>query len=137
MKTVSTLQVTTGPSRRKTPRILIDDDLWIYWESHSYRDVSRVRDLSHAGLFLETKVRRREGELLNLYFLVQEGHIRAQAIVRHMTPGLGIGMKINSISSQDAPQLQRLLSRLWESPVIPQVPPPNGSTFPPRNQANF
>jgi len=137
VKTVSTLQVTTGPSRRKTPRILIDDDLWIYWESHSYRDVSRVRDLSHAGLFLETKVRRREGELLNLYFLVQEGHIRAQAIVRHMTPGLGIGMKINSISSQDAPQLQRLLSRLWESPVIPQVPPPNGSTFPPRNQANF
>jgi hypothetical protein len=32
-------------------------------------------------------------------------------------------MKISSVSSQDAPQLSQLLSRLREDPRSPQVPP--------------
>ena len=136
MKTVSTLQVTTGPSRRRTPRILVDQDLWVYWESHSYRDVSRVRDLSPTGLFLETHSRRREGELVTLHFLVQEGRIRADAVVRHVAPGRGFGMKINSISTQDAPQLQKLIVRLQEKPFLPK-PPQGGSLSSARAQANF
>jgi hypothetical protein len=66
------------------------------------------------GIFLETRARRREGDQVSLHFLVQEGPIRAEAVVRHAEPGRGLGMKISSLSSQDAPQLTRLLSRLRE-----------------------
>jgi len=66
-------------------------------------------------MFLETKTRKREGELLELHFLVQEGPIRAQAVVRHVASGRGVGMKINSVLSQDTPQLKRLLLRLQEN----------------------
>lgn len=119
VKTVSSMQVTTGPSRRRTSRIPIATDVWVYWESTTGRDVSRVKDLSPSGLFIETRARKREGDLLNLHFLVQEGQIRAEAIVKHATGGKGLGMKIRSVPSQDAPHLHRLLVRLRESPKPP------------------
>ncbi|MGB7848798.1 MAG: PilZ domain-containing protein [Candidatus Acidiferrum sp.] len=119
---MSSTQVTPGPSRRRTSRILVGHDLWVYWESPPYRDISRVRDLSPSGLFLETRARKREGEMVRLHFLVQEGQIRAEAIVRHAESGRGLGMKISSVSSQDAPHLNRLLSRLREGPRTPKLP---------------
>ena len=109
------MQVMTGPSRRRSSRIPATDDVWIYWESHPYRDVSRLRDLSPGGLFLETRARRKEGELVRLHFLVQEGQIRAEAVVRHVIEGRGLGLKIESLISQDAPQLKKLLTRLREN----------------------
>jgi hypothetical protein len=123
--------ITTGPSRRRTSRILIANDVWhdvwVYWESQSSlgppRDISRVKDLSPSGLFIETRARKREGDLLNLHFLVQEGQIRAEAIVRHTSSGHGLGMKIKSITSQDAPHLHRLLMRLREPAKSAQRPP--------------
>jgi hypothetical protein len=122
VKTVSTMPVTTGPSRRRTSRILITNDLWVYWESANGRDVSRVKDLSPSGLFIETRARKREGDLLNVHFLVQEGQIRAEAVVKHATSGRGLGMKINSIPTADAPHLHRLLMRLREIPKPPHPP---------------
>ncbi len=118
---MSTLYSTTGPSRRRSSRVPAIEDVWVYWESAPYRDISRVRDLSPSGLFLETKARKKEGELVRLHFLVQEGQIRAEAEVRHAENGRGFGMKINSVSTQDAPHLRRLLSRLRENPLVPRV----------------
>jgi hypothetical protein len=115
------MQVTTGPSRRRSSRIPAIDDVWIYWESHPYRDVSKIRDLSPGGLFLETRARKKEGEVVRLHFLVQEGQIRAEAVVRHVIDGRGLGMKIESLSSQDAPQLRRLLSRLRENSMSSRI----------------
>ena len=116
VKTVSSMQVKTGPSRRRMSRIPISNEVWVYWESPSGRDVSRVKDLSPSGLFIETRARKREGDLMNLHFLVQEGQIRAEAVVRHAAASRGLGMKISSVPSQDAPQLHRLLTRLREAP---------------------
>ena len=116
------MQPITGPSRRRSSRIPAIDDVWVYWESEPYRDISRVRDLSPSGLFLETRARKKEGEVVRLHFLVQEGQIRAEAEVRHVAEnGGGFGMKINSVSTQDAPHLRRLLSRLRENPLAPRV----------------
>lgn len=92
----------------------------MYWETLSgrensrSRDVSKVKDLSPSGLFIETRAKKNEGDLLNLHFLVQEGQIRAEAVVKHSTTGRGLGMKIKSLMAQDAPQLHRLLMRLRE-----------------------
>lgn len=118
------MQVTTGPpSRRRSSRITALEDVWIYWEADRLRDISRVHDLSPGGLFLETRARKKEGDLIRLHFLVQEGQIRAEAVVRHVIEGRGIGVKIESLSSQDAPQLRRLLSRLRESSLTLRLRP--------------
>jgi hypothetical protein len=48
----------------------------------------------------------------NLDFLVQEGQIRAAAVVRHIEPDNGLGLKFTAVAEQDWPHLAALLTRL-------------------------
>jgi len=84
----------------------------VYWQCQRREDVSRVRDMSMGGLFIETPEPKAEGVLARLNFLVQEGQIRADAVVRHATPGVGLGLKFTALSEQDRPKLAALLTRL-------------------------
>jgi hypothetical protein len=47
-----------------------------------------------------------------LHFLVQDGQIRADAIVKHAKAGDGLGLKFTALSEQDRPKLAALLTRL-------------------------
>src|SRR5713226_895658 len=101
-----------SPSRRMTSRVLAPGDVWVIWQCHGREDVSQVRDMSMGGLFIETSEPRSEGVLTRLHFLVQEGQIRADAMVRHARSGVGLGLKFTALSEQDRPKLAALLSRL-------------------------
>jgi len=102
----------TSPSRRLTSRVPTPGDVWVYWQCQRREDVSRVRDMSMGGLFIETPEPKAEGVLTRLNFLVPEGQIRADAVVRHATPGVGLGLKFTALSEQDRPKLAALLTRL-------------------------
>jgi len=52
------------------------------------------------------------GTIVKLDFLVQEGQVRADAIVRHIELGEGLGLKFAAVSQQDWPHLAALLTRL-------------------------
>ena len=75
-------------------------------------DVSRVRNVSAGGMFLELKKPLVKGQTTNLHFLVQEGPIRANAEVRYTLPGEGLGLKFTAIEKECGPQLAELLTRL-------------------------
>jgi hypothetical protein len=47
-----------------------------------------------------------------LDFLVQEGRIRADAVVRHVRRGNGLGLKFTSLTEEDRSRLKSLLARL-------------------------
>jgi hypothetical protein len=102
----------TSPSRRLTSRVPAPGDVWVYWQCHGREDVSSVRDMSMGGLFLETPQPKAQGVLARLHFLVQEGQIRADAVVRHANSGAGLGLKFIALNEQDRPKLAALLSRL-------------------------
>jgi hypothetical protein len=68
--------------------------------------------MSMGGLFIETPEPRPEGVFTRLHFLVQEGQIRADAVVRHAKSRAGIGVKFTALSEQDRPKLAALLTRL-------------------------
>jgi hypothetical protein len=105
------LQLPPG-SRRLNSRVESGRYVWVYWECNGDRDLSRVIDLSAGGLFLETPKIKRIGATTNLHFLVQEGQIRADAVVRHVKPGGGLGLKFKAVSEKDRPNLQALMRRL-------------------------
>jgi hypothetical protein len=71
--------------------------------------------MSLGGLFLETPTSRRLGSTIKLEFLVQEGQIRADSVVRHVEPGRGLGLKFTAVSNEDSPRLATLMSRLRRS----------------------
>jgi len=95
-----------------TSRVPAPGDVWVYWHCNGREDVSRVRDMSMGGLFIETEDPKAAGALTRLHFLVQEGQIRADAVVRHAKSGAGLGLKFTALNEQDRPKLAALLARL-------------------------
>ena len=87
-------------------------DVWVCWQCNGREDVSRVRDLSLGGLFLETRSPRAIGSPTKVDFLVGEGQIRADAVVRHVAPGRGLGLKFIVVIEQDRLKLAALMRRL-------------------------
>jgi hypothetical protein len=87
-------------------------DVWICWQCNGRDDVSRVRDLSLGGLFLETSSSRAIGTPTKVDFLVGEGQIRADAVVRHVVPGRGLGLKFTAVVEQDRRKFAALMRRL-------------------------
>ena len=99
-------------SRRHTIRVETPGGVWVYWRCNGKEDVSRVRDLGAGGLFITTPSPRPVGMKAKLDFLVQEGQIRAEAVVRHFEPSNGLGLKFTAVTEQDWPHLASLLTRL-------------------------
>jgi hypothetical protein len=98
-------------SRRLNSCVESSNSVWVYWECNGDRDLS-VKDLSVGGLFIETPRMKQLGATTSLHFLVQEGHIRADAVVRHVKPGDGLGLKFQAVSEKDRPNLAALMKRL-------------------------
>ena len=109
-------------SRRMASRIETMGDVWVCWRCEGMDDVSRVCDLSVGGLFLSTPVPPPVGSKAKLDFLVQEGQIRAEAVVRHHGPGGGLGLKFTAITDKDCPQLVALLNRIRALSSAQRVP---------------
>jgi PilZ domain len=103
------------PSRRHYPRVETPDGVWVYWNCKGREDTSQIRDLSMGGLFVETEEARDVDMTIRLNFLVQEGQIRAEAVVRHVKPGRGLGLKFTALTEEDGPRLTALMTRFRSS----------------------
>ncbi len=106
------LQQTASPSRRFNSRIETSGGVWVYWRCDENDETARVRDVSLGGLFVETAKPRAVGSTAKVDFLVQEGPIRADAVVRHVERGCGLGLKLTAVSDGDRPHFIALLNRL-------------------------
>jgi hypothetical protein len=100
-------------SRRALTRLPASEDIWVCWRCNDRDDVSRVLDISIDGLFIETPhLSVKEGMPAKLDFLVQEGRIKADAIVRHIKRGSGLGLRFLVVAENDRQRLKALLTRL-------------------------
>ncbi len=102
---------TPSYSRRHTSRVETPDGVWVYWRCNGIDDVSRVRDLG-GGLYVATESPRPLGIKAKVDFLVQEGQIRTEAVVRHVEPGCGLGMRFTAVTEQDCAHLAVLMTRV-------------------------
>ncbi len=103
------------PLRRHTSRVDAPEVVWVIWSCDGHDEISHVRDLSFGGLFVETASPRAVGATAVLDFLVQEGQIGADAVVRHLRPGHGVGLEFTAMTDGDNTQLATLLNRLSRS----------------------
>lgn len=110
------LRKLTSPSRRFTSRAEAPEDVWVYWRCNGFDDLSHVQNIGIGGLFIETPRRTAEGANLCLSFLVREGQVRADAVVRHVVLGRGIGVKFRAVREEDRLCLSALLSRIRTAP---------------------
>ncbi len=82
------------------------------WQGGGKRDVSRVETLSMGGVFLCVAKPLSPGTNLELLFDVPSGEVRARGIVRHATPGRGMGVKFVHMQAEDRARLNRFVQHL-------------------------
>jgi len=100
-------------SRRALTRLSASDDIWVCWRCNGHDDISRVQDISIDGMFIQTRHPEiKTGMPAKLDFLVQEGRIKAEAVVRHVKGGSGLGLRFLVVADEDRQRLKALLSRL-------------------------
>ena len=78
-------------------------------------DTSRVRDISVGGLFVETLKVCPVDAVVELHFLVEDGGINANATVRYVKPGTGIGLQFKSVRGEDQAHFSTMIKRLIQS----------------------
>lgn len=98
--------------RRRTARVDGGKSVYTLWSCDGLEGLSRVRDLGPGGLFIESHVEHDLGAPVKLHFLADEGQIRANAVVRHVQPGKGAGLKLIAINDQDCQRLASLIQRV-------------------------
>ena len=82
------------------------------WYGGGDQQVSRVKTLGMGGVFLSGSRVKPLGTNLKLVFQVPGGIVQAEAIVRSVSPGEGMGVEFTEINPQDRVLLERLLKRL-------------------------
>jgi hypothetical protein len=99
---------------RRYPRISLPRGMNVSWHGAAWdlQLFSRVRTLGMGGLFISTPNPPPVGTKLRLAFEVPSGSVRAEAIVRNIVPGDGIGVEFTRMDLGDKLLLQKLLSRL-------------------------
>jgi PilZ domain len=111
-------------SRRALTRLVASEDIWVCWRCNGRDDVSQVLDISIDGLFIQTQhLKVKEGMSTKLDFLVQEGRIKADAVVRHVKGGSGLGLRFVALAETDRQRLKALLSRLRSHHAKPPSQP--------------
>ncbi|PYT73707.1 MAG: hypothetical protein DMG39_05800 [Acidobacteria bacterium] len=117
------LQRTIPPFRRLSSRVETPEGIWVYWQSQERSDTLQVRNLSLGGLSLKTGKPLRVGSTARIDFLVQDGRIRTEAVVRHVEPGCSLGLKFMAVADKDRPNLTRLINRLHAFHSQTSAPP--------------
>ena len=99
-------------SRRHHRRVETPQGVWVVWRCGRTEDTSRVKDLSVGGLFIETLKVCPVEATVKLHFLVEDGEITADATVRYVKAGSGLGLKFKTVRSEDQVRFATLIKRL-------------------------
>src|SRR5271168_2828841 len=99
-------------SRRFSTRIEPPVRVCVYWSCAGKDDLSLIRNLSIGGLFITTPNPRFLGATAKVDFLVPDGTIRAEAVIRHVIPSIGLGLRLTALAKEDHPHLAALMARL-------------------------
>jgi PilZ domain len=106
------LHQTAAPARRFYSRIKTPASLLVSWGCcGGHQETSAVADLSLGGVFIVTDCQAAAiNEETHLKFLVNEGPIRAKAVVRHVDTGRGLGLEFTAQCGRDFSRLIGLIN---------------------------
>jgi hypothetical protein len=106
------MSAASGEKKRRYPRITLPKGMWVAWHDGGRRWASRVQTLGMGGLFINIPDPPVVGTVVKLLFEVPSGEVRAQAVVRNVKPGQGMGVEFRQMAMEDRARLHQLLKRL-------------------------
>jgi len=100
------------PPKRRYLRISLPKGMRVAWHGGDLQLFSRVRTLGMGGLFISVPDPPPVGTKLRLSFEVPGGNVHAEASVRNIVPGEGMGVEFTKLGLKDRILLENLLKRL-------------------------
>lgn len=97
---------------RRNPRTEVSAGIWVSWQTTGRSTVSRVRDLSVGGVFVSTPVPPPVGTTVKLLFVLPEGEVRVEGVVRYAESKKGMGIEFLRMGAGDGARFRELLRRL-------------------------
>jgi len=98
--------------KRQYPRISLPKGMRVAWHGGDLQLFSRVRTLGMGGLFISVSGPPPVGTKLRLSFEVPGGNVQAEAIVRNIAPGEGMGVEFEKLRLKDRILLENLLKAI-------------------------
>lgn len=105
-----TTKATSGTRRHE--RIALPKGMSVAWYGGGQQRDSRVKTLGMGGMFLAGPNVVPIGTILRLVFEVPGGMVQAEAVVRNVTPGEGMGVEFTKLNPENRVLLEKLLKRL-------------------------
>ena len=84
----------------------------VSWYGGDLQLFSRVKTLGMGGMFISAPEPPPVGTIVRLAFEVPGGNVRADAVVRHIIPGEGLGVEFTKMDLGAKLLLQKLMNRL-------------------------
>ena len=101
-------------STRRHARISLPNGMSVSWYGGGVQEISHVKTLGTGGIFLSASIVRPVGTSLTLVFEVPGGVVLAEAVVRYILPGEGMGVEFTRIGPEAKALLERLMQRLLQ-----------------------
>ena len=102
----------SGRTTRRYPRVSLAKGMPVSWHGADLQFFSHVKTLSMGGLFITAPNPPPVGTKLRLAFEVPGGNVRADAIVRNISPAEGFGVEFTRMAIGDKILLKKLMQRL-------------------------
>src|SRR6266566_404184 len=102
--------------KRRYPRIQLPKGMRVAWHGGDLQLFSRVQTLGMGGLFISIPDPPPVSTKVRLSFEVPGGNVQAEAIVRNIVPGEGMGVEFMRLGMKDRILLENLLKRLLRCP---------------------
>jgi len=102
----------SGYEKRTLPRIALPRGMNVTWKGKGESVVSRVQDISAAGLSIASPEPAPLGEEIEIHFAVPGGEVNARAVVRHVRESQGMGVELVDIPPECRARLNHLVQKL-------------------------
>lgn len=102
----------SGFEKRTLPRIALPRGMTVTWKGKGDSVISRVQDISAAGLSIAAPEPPAVGEQIEVQFIVPAGEVNARAIVRHVREHQGMGVELVEIAPECRARLNHLVQKL-------------------------
>ena len=95
--------------QRRYPRVAAPKSLMVAWQSGTRRAVSSLGSMALGGLFVLTRQPAPIRSMVKLLMDLPFGEVRARAVVRRVTPSLGMGIEFIAMTQEDRARLNKAL----------------------------
>jgi len=95
--------------QRRYPRVAAPKSLMVAWQSGTRRAVSSLGSMALGGLFVLTRQPAPIRSMVKLLMDLPLGEVRARAVVRRVTPSLGMGIEFIAMTQEDRARLNKAL----------------------------